>query len=169
MARARNRRRAPAPSRFARGRRALEHLASRLLGLPDDNRRPNRNEMRLIGIDVAGRRGTRRTLGLLSVLGAVLVVALGVSSLRIDLLRIRYALGEAIAEEQRLLDEQRSLTAEMRRLRDPVQLAERARSLGFVRPEELIDLPKADAPSRLAPGTVLADRGATLRDTMVGP
>jgi hypothetical protein len=151
------------------GRKAVAALGRRILGLPDEDPRGPRNEMRLIGVDVAAQSGPRRAIGLLSVVAAVLVVALGVSSLRIDLLRIRYALGEAIAEEQRLLEEQRTLTAEMRRLRDPVQLAERARRLGFVRPEELIDLPEARSNDRFESGTVLADLGATSADTLVGP
>ena len=154
---ARTTRRRPA----RRGVRAqLRAIGLRILGLPPETPRRVRNEMGLIGIDVAGGRPRRRAIGMLSTLAAVLVLALGVSALRIDILRIRYALGEAIAEEQRLLDEQRSLTAEMRRLRDPVQLSERARRLGFVRPDQLIDLPAAGAPARFEAGAILADRGA---------
>ena len=100
-----------------RARAQLRALGLRILGLPPEASRKPGSELGLIGIDVAGQRRRGRAFGLLSTLAAVLVVALGVSALRIDLLRIRYALGEAIAEEQRLLDEQRSLTAEMRRLR----------------------------------------------------
>jgi len=74
------------------------------------------------------------------VLVTALVVSLGIAALRIDLLRVRYALAAATLEEQRLLDESRTLTAEVRKLRDPYHLALQARDLGFVRPSRLIDL-----------------------------
>jgi hypothetical protein len=98
-------------------------------------------EMGLIGIDVASNRQPIVGRALLPLLIAGLLVALGVSAMRIDLLRIRYALAETVKEEQRLRGEERSLTVRMRTLRDPVQLAERAQQLGFVRPDRLIDLP----------------------------
>jgi hypothetical protein len=44
----------------------------------------------------------------------------------------------------------------MRQLRDPVGLAERARELGFVRPERLIDLPDDSALADEEPSGVLA-------------
>jgi hypothetical protein len=115
--------------------------------------------MGLIGVDVAAgdRPGIGR--GLLPLLIAGLIVALGVASLRIDLLRIRYALAETVAEEQRLLDEQRNLTVRMRTLRDPVHLSKRAHELGFVRPERLIDLqgtPPGSPGAPLDPATALA-------------
>ena len=153
-------RKAPVKKVQGGARAWLRAIGLDILGLPPEDPRGPGNEMRLIGVDVGGGRRHRRAVGVLSTLAAVVAVALGVSALRIDLLRIRYALGEAIAEEQRLLDEQRSLTAEMRRLRDPVQLAERARRLGFVRPEQLIDLPAATAPAVFTSGAVLADLGA---------
>jgi hypothetical protein len=60
-----------------------------------------------------------------------LLVALGVASLRIDLIRTRYALAAAIAEEKELIKEQRALIVRKRTLRDPVALAVMARERGF--------------------------------------
>jgi len=102
-------------------------------------------------LDVVGRDVADRSVGLsprrvLPVLVVALVVALGLAALRIEVLRVRYALAEATLEEQRLLDEERALMAERRRLRDPVHLARRAEARGFVRPEHLIDLPPAPTP-----------------------
>jgi hypothetical protein len=141
-------------------RRAIRALGLRVLGLAPEERPGAVGHASLIGVDVTAPRSRRPGVAVLSTLAAVLVVALGVSALRIELLRIRYALGEAMAQEQQLLEEQRSLTAEMRRLRDPVQLAERARRLGFVRPERLIDLPSPSERIDLGAETVLAARGA---------
>ncbi|MDG2050453.1 MAG: hypothetical protein P8M78_09855 [Myxococcota bacterium] len=83
---------------------------------------------------------------MLPVLIASLVVALGLAALRLEVLRLRYALGDAALTEQRLVEEERDLIAQHRRLRDPVRLAREAQTLGFVRPETLIVLPIPAAP-----------------------
>ncbi len=119
----------------------------------------------LIGLDVSGRRGRGRALIGLPVIVAGLVLALGIAALRVDLIRMRYALADGLATEQTLLDEQRRLTAEMRGLRDPSDLARRAHELGFGHPERVIDLTiDATAPPLPAvgagPGAALA-LGAT--------
>lgn len=101
------------------------------------------NALGLIGLDVAADTPRLDPRKVLPVLIAALAVALCVAALRTELLRVRYALAEATVEEQRLLDEERALKAERRKLRDPVHLARRAEALGFVRPEHLIDLPAA--------------------------
>jgi hypothetical protein len=111
----------------------------------------------LVGRDLADRAPAMTPRRVLPALIAVLVVALGVAALRTELLRLRYALAEATLEEQRLLDEERALKAQRRRLRDPVHLARRAGELGFVRPENLVDLP---APSARGERSVLADATA---------
>ena len=74
-------------------------------------------------------------------LAAAVVVALGMAVLRIDLIRSRYEIGVNISEEQRLSDEIALRTARMRELRDPLVLSLRAEELGFVPPQELVDLP----------------------------
>jgi len=90
------------------------------------------------------------------VVGA-LVAALALTALRVDLLRARYGLAEAVREEQALRLEESELTVELRRLRDPARLAELAREQGFVRPDRVIEVaaPAAD------PGREPADRNAS--------
>ena len=114
--------------------------------------------------DRAGRRGDGAGLlrigRVLALIGVGLAAALGLAVLRTDLLRMRYALPDILEQEQHLRDEQRSLTARMRQLRDPVHLAERARELGFVRPARLIDLPASESPALADPSTALAAAGA---------
>lgn len=117
------------------------------------NRKPAASRVRelgLIGVDVAHQRSRVRARTLIPLMGVALVAALALASLRIDLLRIRYAVAEANDREQVLQAEQRALTAEMRTLRDPVTLTRRADELGFVRPERMIDLP-GDDPARPTP------------------
>ena len=76
-------------------------------------------------------------------LAAALLAALLLAALRVDVIRMRYALATAVARERALLEDQRELTVQMRRQRRPSRLAERARELGFGRPERVIDLPMA--------------------------
>ncbi|MEM7409287.1 MAG: hypothetical protein AAF430_03510 [Myxococcota bacterium] len=64
---------------------------------------------------------------------AALVCALALVTLRIDLLRTRYALGELVREEQELLLRRSQHHAEIEALRDPTRLAELARERGFER------------------------------------
>ncbi len=111
----------------------------------------------------AGATNRARTPGLRrSVAACLLGLALGalcLVALRVDILRTRYALAEALALEQQLLSERRDLTVEMRRLRDPARLATLARKRGFVRPERVIDL---ELPARTTAQTlaILPDVGA---------
>jgi len=127
-----------------------------------DQRADRASRLDLIGLDVSGRRGgARRWIGWPLVL-AGLVLALAVAWLRVDLIRMRYALADGLAAEQELLEEQRRLTAEMRALRDPSGLAERARELGFVHPERVIDLPLDAAP---APGDEASETALALGAT----
>ncbi len=114
----------------------------------------------LVGVDVATPRPRAAARSFLLPLVIGLLAALMLASLRIDLLRGRYALAAAIEQEQALQSEKRVLTARMRELRDPAMLARRAEALGFVRPDELIDLPARGA---RAEGTVLADVGGVDR------
>ena len=60
-----------------------------------------------------------------------LLVALGISALRIDLIRTRYALAETMASEKKLIQDQRDLIVRQRRLRDPAVLTALARERGF--------------------------------------
>jgi hypothetical protein len=104
-----------------------------------------RLELGLIGFDLGREPSRVRPGALIPLMAVALLAALTLASLRIDLLRIRYSVAENIDREQVLQAEQRSLTAEMRKLRDPVTLTRRADELGFVRPERMIDLPGTEA------------------------
>lgn len=128
-------------------------------------KRLSRNEssssrLGLIGRDLAERAPRISARRLLPVLVASLVVALGLAALRLEVLRLRYALGDAALAEQRLVEEERDLIAQHRRLRDPVRLAREAQALGFVRPETLIVLPEPPAP----PATATAFAAASFVD-----
>ncbi|MBW2230365.1 MAG: hypothetical protein JRG92_00700 [Deltaproteobacteria bacterium] len=129
-------------------------------GRKSQRNQPSGLSLGIIGIDVGHTRVRLSVQRLLLVLALTLLVALGVASLRIEMIRLRYALAETSLEEERLLEEQRSLTAEKLRLRDPVHLAGRARELGFVRPERLIDLPAVALGPDQRARTVLASVGA---------
>ena len=94
-----------------------------------------------IGIDFSGEKGSRRTRKLLPLLVLALIAALGISALRIDLIRTRYAMSDALAEEQALIAEQRRLIVRRRQLRDPVELAVQARERGFQPAKQILSLP----------------------------
>jgi hypothetical protein len=102
---------------------------------------------------------------LLPLLILALIAALGVSALRIDLIRTRYAMADALAEEKALITEQRELIVRRRQLRDPAELAVQARARGFRPPTQIIWLPEpmiagavfveaASKPSLVAAGPV---------------
>lgn len=81
-------------------------------------------------------------------LGLVLVLAaLTLVHVRTRGIQMRYRLAEALSTEQELLDEQRRLTLEVRQLRNPQQLAERAAALGLAQPERVIALPRTPVAS----------------------
>jgi len=85
----------------------------------------------MIGVDFANFGTRQPSKALLPLLVLSLVVALGVASLRIDLIRTRYALAAAMADEKRLIEEQHELIVEKLQGRDPVELAVLARERGF--------------------------------------
>lgn len=100
-------------------------------------------EGRLVGRDFARSRPLGSTLRA-GALGWLVVVAcvcaLGLAALRIDILRMRYALGDAVQEERSLALERGRRTAQVESLRDPTRLAELARQRGFGRPERVLEL-----------------------------
>ena len=71
------------------------------------------------------------------------IAALGVAALRVDLIRVRYGLADAVSEERALLEERRNVLARVRELREPSRLAKLAQERGFVRPERIRTLPAA--------------------------
>jgi hypothetical protein len=106
-------------------------------------RRPTPGD--LVGRDFArlrrsGRLSTRRIAWLV---GVAFACALALAALRIDILRVRYALGEAIREEKALIQQQRQETASLEGLRSPSRLVEVAQQLGFAPPQHVIDLRKS--------------------------
>lgn len=84
-----------------------------------------------IGIDFSGEEGPRRAKRLVPLLVVALIAALGVAALRIELIRTRYAVAAVMDEETALIEEHRSLIIRRRQLRDPVELAKKARTRGF--------------------------------------
>jgi hypothetical protein len=60
--------------------------------------------------------------------------------LRTESIDLRYRLARSLQTEQRLLEEQRRLIVELRRMRHPVRLAELGTALGLARPVELVEL-----------------------------
>ena len=114
----------------------------------------------LVGRDFArvrastARLSTRRIAWLVAIAFAC---ALALAALRIDILRVRYALGEAIREEKALVQQQRQQTAALETLRHPSRLVELAEKRGFAPPRRVIDL------RRQAPVAIESEGGAKLR------
>lgn len=94
----------------------------------------------LIGFDVSRLPRRLQTRSWAAVLVAAVLGALFLAVLRMDVIRMRFTLAQAFEEELRLEELKRELTVDMRQLRDPAILAERAEQLGFRRAERLIDL-----------------------------
>lgn len=93
-----------------------------------------------------GAAGHRLLVALVTglLVGALLLVAL-----RIDIIRMRYAMARALERETELRGQQRELVVESRRLRQPARLAELAAELGYERPTRVVHfrapLPEAEA------------------------
>lgn len=105
----------------------------------------------LVGCDfqrVRTRPPQPRARPLLWLLLAAMTAALSLAVLRIDILRLRYALGEAIREEKTLAHQQREGSAQLESLSDPARLSAHAREHGFGRPERVIELRPAIADRR---------------------
>ena len=83
-------------------------------------------------------RSRRRLLALL--LTGALLAGFSLAALRIDILRLRYALADALAQQQVALEEHRGATARLEALRDPARLASLADERGFSRPRRVIEL-----------------------------
>ena len=112
-------------------------------GAPQQRRR---RQVDLVGRDIGGmslRSSAHSRLIPVALVGA-LIAALCLAALRVDLIRQRYDLAEAMNTEKQLLEQKRLLTAQGRRLRDPARLARLAAERGFVRPERLIDIEALD-------------------------
>jgi hypothetical protein len=129
-----------------------------------DDRRPTKRSSAgaWVEFDDEDESGTHPAHKFLPLLVVALIAALGVSAVRIDLIRTRYALASVMDAERALIEEQRNLIVRRRQLRDPVELAVRARTLGFRPISVVLSLPDpspanhADISSRTAPPSVAA-------------
>lgn len=131
------------------GRKELRATAaprrSRRSGVVADHKRAPQPWV-VTGRDVSKSEPPRRRLSGIrpAALGVVaagaVCAALLLVALRMDSVRLRYALADAVRAEQELLDEQRSLTVEVRQLRDPRRLEGLGRELGLAPAGCTIDL-----------------------------
>jgi hypothetical protein len=102
-----------------------------------------RGGARLIGRDLARTRVVeprRRRFASLALLGGLLA-ALGLTALRIDLIRVRYGLADAVTVEKSLLEERRALRARLGTLRNPTRLTQLAAQRKLARPKRVIEIP----------------------------
>jgi hypothetical protein len=102
----------------------------------------------LVGRDLAEaprRVRSRARLRLPIALGAV-AAALLLVTLRVEILRLRYALAEVASQEEELLARSRQVTVRVRELRDPARLRDLAAKRGFVRPERVLSVELPPAP-----------------------
>jgi hypothetical protein len=105
----------------------------------------------LVGRDFAApprRARSRAGLRLPIALGAI-VAALLLVTLRVHILRVRYALAEVASQEEALLEEKSRMTVRVRELRDPARLHQLAAERGFGRPDRVLTL---ELPEPAAPG-----------------
>ncbi len=118
-------------------------LSAWLRALPERARGAGESESRLdlIGLDMAATRKKRRDTAWVPVVATIVLGGLLLVGLRMDVVRMRYAAAEAVALENQLLDEQRAMTVDLLRLREPTLLAEHAHKLGFATPDRVIHLP----------------------------
>lgn len=100
----------------------------------------------LTGRDVSAAAPPRRRFAwprpaaLGAIAAGAVCAALLLVSLRMDSIRLRYALADAVRAEQELLDQQRRLIVQVRHLRDPRRLEALAGELGLAPAACLIDL-----------------------------
>jgi hypothetical protein len=96
----------------------------------------------IVGRDFSAIAPTRQGLRRLAIaaFAGLLMVALGLSTLRNRIIDLRYQMAEVVREERGLLELKRALTIEMRRLRDPKRLAVEARQRGFRRPQRVVEI-----------------------------
>jgi hypothetical protein len=100
----------------------------------------------LVGRDLARMRAAagRSARGLPFLLVGGLLAGLSLAALRIDILRLGYAVADAVAEEKALMEQRGALTARVQALRDPARLASLASARGLARPTRVIELQRAD-------------------------
>lgn len=102
---------------------------------------PGAGRQSWVGIDVSKEPVRPAPRGLYPLFAVAVIVALGVAAVRIDLLRTRYAVAAAMERENELIETQRQLIVRRRQLRDPVELAVKARERGFRPPAHVVSIP----------------------------
>jgi hypothetical protein len=105
----------------------------------------------IVGRDLADaprRAQSRARLRLPIALGAI-AAALLLVTLRVEILRLRYALAEVASQEEALLEAKSRMTVRVRELRDPARLHQLAAERGFGRPDRVLtlELPVPAAPA----------------------
>lgn len=121
-----------------------------------------------IGVDLVGQDGSQHARRLLPLLLFALIAALGIAALRIDLIKIRYAMASVVEQEAALLEEQRNLIVRRRQLRDPISLAVQARARGFRPATQIIVLREPTNQSAEANRVMLERGGEELRSIAAG-
>jgi hypothetical protein len=96
----------------------------------------------LVGVDFARVRtaARRRRAWLPAALLGALLAAMGLAQLRLQILRMRYALAEATVEAGALREERSRWTAQLETLRGPERLARLARKQGLAAPARVVEL-----------------------------
>jgi len=108
----------------------------------------------LVGVDFARVRTAprRRRVWLPAALLGALVAAMALAQLRISILHLRYALGEASAATRTLHEERSRQTARLEGMRAPERQAKLARERGFATPARVIELRDAGEREQRDPG-----------------
>ena len=106
------------------------------------SRRRGADTRALIGRDLAHARRTRIGRRRVSpgIIAGALIGGLLLAALRVEIIHLGYALGDALKLEKGLQEEQRVLTAKLASLRDPARLRQLASELGLDRADHVIEL-----------------------------
>ena len=94
----------------------------------------------LVGRDLSRFAEAPRRRVPAGVIVGVLLAAFLLTYLRVNILHLGYAQGEALKEEQRLQEEHRVLSAQVEALRSPERLGRLADGSGFQRAERVLEL-----------------------------
>jgi hypothetical protein len=84
-------------------------------------------------------------------MAGALLAGFSLAVLRIDILRLRYALADALAAEQVLLERRSVEIARLEALRDPARLAALADERDLSRPQRVIELTPTHLAARSRP------------------
>ena len=117
-------------------------LSDWLRALPGSSRSEVHREgpLDLIGLDMGPSRREVTSQTWVPAIAAVVLAALLLAGLRMNIVRLRYAVAEGVTLEQELLAQKRDMTVSLLRLREPRLLSERAGELGFATPDRVITL-----------------------------